>query len=152
MAGTTTVRRKAALDFVATFTQHITLKTEAARLTKRSNTLKDRLKGWMPGFKDVYRNENGSYFVDLPETVEVGGKQYSGMELRRSVSTKFDEETAEKVLRRKNIYDECTVPVLDQDKIYAAYQEDKITERELDSMFPTSESFAFWPVEGEVED
>jgi hypothetical protein len=143
----TTVRRTA-FNAVDTFTQHLALKAQASTITARSEALKKRLKEWLPTAGTP--NENGSYFVDLDETVLVNGQPYSGMELRRAVSTRFVEDEAEKILKRKGVYEEATSPVLDQDKIYRLVQEGKITEKDLDKMFTESESFSFWPVKGEV--
>lgn len=151
---TTSVRRKAAtqIDPVQTFTEHIMLKRQGATITTRANGLKDRLKKWFleSPTDDVYENENGSRFFDFPDTVSDGKDEYKGMELRRSVSTAFDEEEAEKILKRKGVYQEALTPVLDQDKIYVLVQEGKITEKDLDKMFVQSEKYAFWPVKGEV--
>lgn len=146
----TTVKRATAFNPVQTFKEHLALKSDAATITKRSEALKKRLKEWLPNASEAYQNEQGSVFVDLDETVEVGGQPYRGMELRRSVSSLFNEDEAEKILRRKGVYEEALTPVLDQDKIYRLVQEGKISEKDVDKMFEERESFAFWPVKGEV--
>lgn len=152
----TTVKRKTKFNPVTDFAQHLSLKDEASKITKRSEALKTRLKDFLKGgTADVYENENGSKFYDLDETITVGGQEYSGMELRRSVSSKFNEETAEKVLTKKaskdpEIVNDAQSSYIDQDKIYRLLQEDRLTEKEVESMFEESESFAFWPVKGEV--
>lgn len=146
----TTVRRKTVFNPSQAFREHITLKREGNAIVARSNKLKDSLKAW---FKDaqrdtaeVYENENGSLFYDFPDPISDGKDTYSGMELRRSVSTIFVEDEAEKILKRKGVYEEALTPVIDQDKIYRLVQEGKITEKDLDKMFAEKESFAFWPV------
>lgn len=140
-----------ALDVVGTFQQHLVLKNEAKSITTRSEALKKRLKEWLPGAKGVYRSESGSYFYDLARTLVVGGRSYKGMELRRSASVKFDVDVAEAICKRKKIDpDLYTVRVVDQDKIARLQQEGVLTEKDLDRMFVESESYAFWPVEGEV--
>jgi hypothetical protein len=150
----TELRRRTAFDPVTTFREHMVLKAEGSRITKRATALKDRLKKWLPEAPEGYENEKGSVFVDLEETLTVDGKSYRGMELRRSVSTKFDEDEAAKVLRRKQEKDptilaDAQSSYIDQDKIYRLVAEGRITEKELAKMLPESESFAFWPVEGE---
>lgn len=149
---TTKIKRtKDALDVAATFTQHLTLKADAKRITTRSEALKKRLKDFLLARQgDVYASETGSLFYDLPETVEVDGTEYSGMELRRSVTTKFDEDVAEAILKKKGVYEEALTPVIDQDKVLRLQQEGKITEKDIDKMFVAGEQFAFWPVKGEV--
>jgi hypothetical protein len=141
---------KAAFDAVSTFVQHMTLKEDAKKITSRSEALKKRLKEYLPTAEDAYANEQGSIFLDLPETVEVSGQPYKGMELRRSVGTKFNEETAETILKRKGVLEEALSTFIDQEKVYVLVQEGKITEKDIDKMFEETESFAFWPVKGEV--
>jgi hypothetical protein len=146
----TTVKRKTAFNPVEAFREHLILKTQAATIGSRSEALKKRLKEWLPSAAEGYSNEGGSVFVDLDETVEVNGQPYKGMELRRSVSPQFNEETAEKILKRKGVYEKALTPVLDQDKVYRLVQEGEITETDLDKMFEDKETLAFWPVKGEV--
>jgi hypothetical protein len=149
---TTAVRRKTPAKPEQVFAEHIVLKRQAATIKTRAENLKDTLKKWFqetPSEK-VYANENGSKFYDFPETVSDGKDDYKGMELRRSVGTKFDEDKAEAILKKKGVYEEALTPVLDQDKIYRLVQEGKITEKDIDKMFVESETFAFWPVKGEV--
>lgn len=146
-------RKKTAFDPVRTFLEHLTLKGQEAAIKARSEELKKRLKEWLPSNYD-YTNEQGSLFFDLPETLNVNGVNYKGMELRRSKPDPlFNEDRAEALLKSKGLYERATVPVLDQDKIYRLLQEEELTEDEIDSMFDEQdEKFAFWPVKGEVFD
>lgn len=146
----TTVKKATAFNPVQTFREHMSLKKDAAKIQTRSESLKKRLKEWLPEAEDAYKNEQGSIFYDLPDTVEVGGETFKGMELRRAVSSLFDEDAAEKILRRKGVYEQALTPVLDQDKVLRLVQEGAITEAEFDKMLTQKESFAFWPVKGEV--
>ena len=152
---TTTVRRQAS-DVEQTFTEHLSLKADAKRLQTRSDNLKKRLKEGFDKLPGVYTNENGSKFFDLTRAIVVAGKTFVGMEMRRTVRTVFDEEAAERVLNRKakkdtSILEDAQSSYIDQDKIYRLHQEGRITDKELESMFDSSESFAFWPVEGEED-
>jgi hypothetical protein len=148
----TAVQRKTKIDPTQTFAEHILLKRQAATVTTRANGLKDRLKKWFleTPSDDVYENDNGSKFLDFSSTVSDGKDEFKGMELRRSTPIKFDEEVAEQILRRKGVYEEALTPVIDQEKIYRLQQEGKITDKDLDKMFVSGESWAFWPVKGEV--
>lgn len=148
----TKVKRATALNPAQVFAEHIVLKRQASTISTRANGLKDRLKKWFleTPSDDVYENDQGSRFLDFPETISDGKDDYRGMELRRSASQVFDEEEAEKIVRRKGLYEEATEPVLSQDKIFRLHQEGKISEKEIDKMFSEKESFAFWPVKGEV--
>lgn len=154
----TTVRRKAKFDPTSDFAQHLALKADAAKITKRSDALKARLKDFLSkGAPEVRENENGSKFLDLDETITVDGVDYSGMELRRTVPTPlFNEETAEKILKRKaakdpEIVQDAQSSYIDQDKIYRLLQEDRLTEKDVEAMFEEQDpKWAFWPVKGEV--
>lgn len=140
-------------DILALFREHIVLKREGKALITRSDSLKARLKKWFEESPDdkVYASDSGSKFREFPVTISDGKKNYKGMEMRRSVSEVFNEETAEAILKRKGVYEEALTPVLDQDKVYRLVQEGKITEKDLDKMLEQKESFAFWPMEGEVD-
>jgi hypothetical protein len=148
----TQVRRNTQQAVESVFAEHITLKRQGSVLTTRADALKSKLKDWFKSTAsdDVYENEQGSKFYDFPETISDGKETYKGMELRRSVSAKFNEDEATKILQRKGVYNEALTPVLDQDKIYVLLQEGKITEKDIDKMFEETESFAFWPLKGEV--
>ena len=152
---TTRVSRKKPLsrsEVFTSFKEHITLKSQAATITARSEKLKKDLKTWLADNFDV-ENEQGSKFVNFPETVlDSKGVAYSGMELRRSVpSPLFDEEKAERILEKKGLLEEALSTYVDQEKVYRLLQEGKISERDLDRMqFQGDPSWAFWPVKGEV--
>lgn len=148
----TTVKRKTKTNPVQIFSEHIVLKREAATITTRSNALKDRIKKWFldEAGDEVYENEQGSKFFDFSDTISDGKDDYKGMELRRQVSTTFNEEKAETILKRAGVYEEALSSYVDQDKIARLHQEGKITDKQLDDMFEESERFAFWPVKGEV--
>jgi hypothetical protein len=153
----TQVRRTKAsaekVDILNVFREHIVLKREGKALTTRAESLKARLKKWFEESPDdkVYANDTGSKFREFPVTISDGKKNYKGMEMRRSVSEVFNEEAAEAILKRKGVYEQALTPVLDQDKVYRLVQEKKITEKDLDKMLEQRESFAFWPMEGEVD-
>lgn len=146
----TQVRKRTVFDPADTFAQHISLKTQMAPVGRRVEALKKSLKDWLEKKpRGTYVNENGSVFYDLPVPVVAGGKTFTGMELRRSAPVTFDEEEAEKILKKKDVYDEALSSYIDQDKVYALFQEDKITEKDLDKIFVEGESWAFWPVVGD---
>lgn len=148
----TAVRRRTAFDPVATFRDHLQAKLVGKVLTNRADALKKRLKEYFEVADEVYTNEQGSQFIDLPKTLEVEGKKFKGMELRRTVRTSFDEERAEQILNRKGVLKEALSTYVDQEKVLRLVQEGRITEKDLGKMLSETESFAFWPVEGEVDD
>lgn len=68
------------------------------------------------------------------------------LEKQRRVKRVLDEETATSLLTELGIYDDVfeLKPVLNEDALMAAYYEDKITEEQLDSIFPPKITWAFW--------
>ena len=54
-------------------------------------------------------------------------------------------DLAEAILINKGIKDQCIkmVPTLDEGAIMAAFYEGYLTEEDIDTMFPSKESFAF---------
>jgi hypothetical protein len=148
----TTVRRKTRFNPVQAFKEHLALKKEAATIGSRADAQKKRLKEWLPDAPGAYTSETGSVFYDLPETVEVAGEPYKGMELRRSVKSTFNEDTADEILTAKGaaIHRAALSTYVDQEKVLRLVAEGKISEEELDKMFDTTETYAFWPVKGEV--
>lgn len=133
-----------------TFQEHIVLKREAKTLQTRADKLKATLKTLFTSGLPTYENDNGSKFYDFASTISDGKTDYKGMELRRSVSSLFNEDEATKILQRKGVYNDALTPVLDQEKVWRLMAEGKISEKDIEKMFTEKESFAFWPVEGEV--
>jgi hypothetical protein len=152
---TTTVKRKKTktADWVtaaADFRQQLVWKNEAAKLTERSEKIRKKIKAAFSSFA-TRTNDQGSQFVDFAQTVEVDGVAYKGMENRRTVPVEFDEDVAEKVLKRKKLLDQALSTYIDQDKVLVLHQTGALTEKELDSMFVSGdEKWALWAVKGEV--
>lgn len=111
-------------------------------------------------------DNKGSNYYELPNPIHVDGKTYSGIKRERRSGKEFDESIATELLESKGLYDRAEVeeftkyiinqienfsqPVsvsfqigVDQDEIYLAYQNDLITEEEVDSCFIEKEYFAF---------
>lgn len=106
---------------------------------------------------DGYEDDKGHFRIDFDKPVEVQHwdtkakaivtRVCSGLLRQRRVSQSLNEEAAEKILRKKGIYDECTttITVIEPDAITKAYYQGKLTEAELDKMFSTSVTWAFIP-------
>lgn len=147
----TAVKRKPRFNPVDAFAEFLDLKATGASFTTRANKVKDRLKGWLPEASEAYENDKGSLFYDFKETLTVWGKDYRGMELRKSTGFQFDEDVAESILKRKKVYDEALSTYVDQDKVYRLRAEGKLTDADIDKMFPEKEpTWSFYPVTGEV--
>jgi hypothetical protein len=89
-------------------------------------------------------DEKGHLFYPLPE--EVDG--YKSLQRQRRVSQKLDEAAAERILKEKGLETKCyqMLPVLDEAAVMAALYEGLLTEEEVDTMFPKTETWAFLPV------
>lgn len=150
-----TARRKADIEpsLEEQFRQHLMFKVQGAELTAEAEKLKKKFKEMLGKVWDE-ENQNGSRFKWLTDTIEVAGRKYKGMELRKNEGRSyFDEEAAEKLLTDKGIpQKEWTTPTIDQDKVLALHQRGKLTDQELDSLYPTPDAtWAFWPVTGTVD-
>jgi hypothetical protein len=118
--------------------QYIALKGEIKLLGGRESELKARLTKVLD---DVEPNENGHRVlkVEDSDTGEVT------MTRQRRVSKTLDIDKAAEILDAKGIKEECIklIPTLDEDAIMTAFYNGKITEEDIDAMFPTKVSYAF---------
>jgi hypothetical protein len=112
--------------------QYVTLKDEADAIGERVTTIKKRLTSYVEDLGET--NEKGS--IVLPIGDERTGTK--SIVKQRRVSKVFDEATANNLLKDKNLFDSCTktITVLDQDAVMAAYYEGKLTDEDIDTMFP----------------
>lgn len=118
--------------------QYVTLKDEAEAITERVTTIKKRLTAYIEDLGEP--NEKGS--IVLP--VEDERTNTRAIVKQRRVSKQFDEETANDLLKSKGLFDTCTttVTMLDQDAVMAAYYEGKLTDSDIDTMFPEKVTWA----------
>lgn len=105
------------------------------RLTKMRDQLVDIVKS--QGSPD----DKGHLWVELSEDTEQGS---SSIKYERRASQVFDIDKAEEFLENKGLLGECqvTITVLDESKVLRLFQEDKLTEEEIDSLYKVSESWA----------
>jgi hypothetical protein len=118
--------------------QYVTLKDEAEAITERVTTIKKRLTAYIEDLGEP--NEKGS--IVLP--VEDERTNTRAIVKQRRVSKQFDENTANDLLKSKGLFDTCTttVTMLDQDAVMAAYYEGKLTDSDIDTMFPEKITWA----------
>lgn len=118
--------------------QYVSLKEESDALTDRLGTLKKRLTSYIEDLGSP--NEKGS--IVLPISDDRTGVK--AIVKQRRVSKKFDESAANKILKKNGLEEACmtTITVLDQDAVMAAYYEGKLTDADIDEMFPESVSWA----------
>ena len=107
-------------------------------LTARQKKITDRIKAFVQD--RGYVDDQGHIWFDLEEPVE----GVVALQMQRKVSKPLNEDKAEAILRKAGLYEECTttVVVLDQDAIMAAHYEGKLSEDDIDAMFPPSVSYA----------
>jgi len=119
--------------------QAAALKEQTDLLTKRQSEIKARLTKVVDELGEV--DGRGHITFEVDDSVS-GIKSISK---QRRVSQSIDMDVAESILAAKELTADCVkqVPVLDEDAIMAAYYQGKLTEEDIDKMFPKKVSYAF---------
>jgi hypothetical protein len=112
--------------------QYVSLKDEIASMDTRLGVIKKRLTTYVDELGEA--NEKGS--IVLPINDEMSGT--TAVVKQRRVSKMFDESTANALLNEKGLFEECTktIVTLDQDAVMAAYYDGKLTDADIEKMFP----------------
>jgi len=125
-------------DVNATAREYVMLKAEIAKMEKQQKALRDSLMQTieMAGYDD----DLGHKWIDLDE--DVAG--IAGLQRQRRVSRGTDMEQASDILHGLDLWDDCVtmMPVLNEDAIYKALFDEKLTDSDIDAIYPQSESFA----------
>jgi hypothetical protein len=118
--------------------QYVSLKDEVTSIEGRVNTLKKRILSYVEDLGSA--NEKGS--LVLPLNDEVTGT--TSVVKQRRVSKMFDESAAESLLKSKDLFETCTktIVTLDQDAVMAAYYDGKLTDADIETMFPEKVTWA----------
>jgi len=126
-------------DLKATLRQYLSLKGEVELLTNRVNTLKSRLTEQV----EANGNVDDRGHITLAVTDEVKGDV--NLTKQRRVSKNLDITVAEQLLEERGIKDDCIkmIPTLDDAAIMAAFYEGKLSEADIDAMFPEKITWAF---------
>lgn len=119
------------------------LRAQYDRLSAQINGLRDRIStevdlvGWS--------DENGHRWLELPESFEYAGNRYLGVKRERRVSRTINEERAWKFAADRGLLDRLFPPrpTLDEQELYVLYQQDKITEADIDVLYDTKITWAF---------
>jgi hypothetical protein len=127
---------------VADFKAYIKYKKQLDELKKAQDIVKARLMEVVEKYGD--EDDKGHYWFDLPG--EVDG--YVGMQRQKRISQKLNLGAAEDLLASKGLTETCIemVPSVNEDAVMAAYYEGKLTEDDIDTMYPKSITWAFVPV------
>lgn len=121
-------------DPAAQIREYVKLKATESVLKARAEELRVTIFARME--EEGYEDDKGNIQLDLEQPIDGVVR----LEKQRRATRKLNEAKAEELLNELGIYDEIFVmkPVLDEDALMAAYFEDKITEAQLDEMFPTN--------------
>lgn len=112
--------------------QYVSLKDEIASMDTRLGVLKKRITTFVDELGEP--NEKGS--IVLPLNDDASGT--AAVVKQRRVSKMFDESAANNLLNEKGLFEECTktIVTLDQDAVMAAYYDGKLTDADIEKMFP----------------
>jgi hypothetical protein len=101
-------------------------------LEARSKQLREKLFAHID--TEGYEDDKGNFRIDLPNAID----GVLSIEKQRRASRKLDELTADSLLEELGISDEVyeLKRVINEDALMAAFYEGKITEEQLDEMFP----------------
>jgi len=118
--------------------QYVALKEDVTHIEGRVATLRKRIMAAVEELGEP--NEKGSLVLPINDI-----KSNTGSVIKqRRVSKVFDEDKADNLLKEKGLFDSVTktVTVLDQDAVMAAYYDGKLTDEDIESMFPEKVSWA----------
>jgi hypothetical protein len=119
-------------DITTQVKEYVQVKSSMEMLEARQKSLRSSI------FEHIESNgefdDKGNVFLELP--YEIDG--VARLEKQKRVTRKIDELTAEEILKENNLEDEVyeTVRVVSEDKLMAAFYEGKITEDELERIYP----------------
>lgn len=121
-------------DVAGQVREYVHVKKTIDGMESRAKELREKLFARLD--EEGYEDDKGNYQFELE--VEVDG--IVRLEKQRRVTRKLNEPKADMILTELGLKDEIFVmtPVLDEDKLMAAFYEGKITEEQLDDMFPAS--------------
>lgn len=119
-------------NFETQVREYARLKATMDMLESRQKELRESLFAALDeqGFED----DKGNVVIELPNEIEGVVR----LEKQRRVSRKVDELAAEEIISEKNLEEELytTVRIVNQDAIMAALYEGKLSEDEVDRMYP----------------
>lgn len=121
-------------DPTSQITEYIRLSHSIDELDKRKKELRDTLLGYIDA--DGYEDHNGNILYELSSPIDGVVR----LEKQRRASRKLDEQAAEEIIEEAGIADQVyeMVRVINEDALMAAFYEGKLTEEQLDTMFPTN--------------
>jgi hypothetical protein len=124
---------------LGTVKQYVNLKRRIDDLTKEQSVLKTELSDLVD--KQGETDDKGHVWLPLPE--EVDG--VVSLKRERRVSQSLDMDAAILILTQKGLAERCIkpIPTVAEDEVMAALYEGKLTEEDVDAMFPKKITWAF---------
>jgi hypothetical protein len=121
-------------DVAGQVKEYLYVKKNIDQMETRSKELRDRLFSHLD--EDGYEDDKGNVQLELGADIDGVVR----LEKQRRVTRKLNEPKADEILSELGLKDDIFVmtPVLDEDKLMAAFYEGKITEEQLDDMFPST--------------
>lgn len=110
-------------------------------LTTRQGEVKKRLSAVVEQHGE--EDDRGHIWLRLPEEVE----GVHSLQRQRRVSQSFDEDKAVEILAAAGLLESCskTVRLVDDEAVMAAHYDGKLTEAQIDAMYPKKVTYAFVP-------
>ena len=112
--------------------EYMKLKTSIEFMESRKSELRDKLFSQIDEYG--YEDDKGNITLELGSDIDGVVR----LEKSRRVQRKLDELTAERIIEELSLGDDVykTVRVIDEDALMACLYQDKITEEQLEEMFP----------------
>lgn len=119
-------------SFEAQAKQYIFVKKQVDYFESQLKSLKEKIFEHVDAAGEI--DGSGNMFVELPDEIE-GVKT---IQKQRRVTRKIDELAADEVISERGLEEELykTIRVVDEDALMAALYEGKLTEEEIDKMYP----------------
>lgn len=118
--------------------QYIFIKKQTDALEKESKQLREEIFDYIEENGEV--DSKGNIFVEFDGNIE----EFVGVQKTRRVKRVIDEEVAARIIQAKGLEDELykTIRVVDEDALMAALYSEKLTEGEVDEMYPENVTWA----------
>lgn len=125
-------------DITSQIREYIKLKQSIDIMDTRTSELREKLFSEID--QEGYEDDKGNHQLDLES--EIDG--IIRLEKQRRVSRKLDELKAEEIISELGLTEELydMKPVLNEDALMAAFYEEKITEQQLEEIFPIKVTWA----------
>jgi hypothetical protein len=119
-------------DLESQVREYVKLKATLESLDARQKELREKL--FVQIEENGFEDDKGNVVLELASTIE----EVVRLEKQRRVTRKIDETKADEIIADKNLGDEVyeMKRVINEDALMAAHYEGKISEDELDEMFP----------------